>query len=74
MPFTKVEISFFNEVIEFLNVLESNRLRVFFGHYEEFKEWLEIKSKNIVKFVSNYKPLKKYIYIGLNLVDHQILD
>jgi len=64
MPyFPQKEISFFVNIITFLNKLESDRLQVLFGHSELFKKWLDVEcenivgSKNFVKFVSS---LKKY--------------
>jgi len=64
MPyFSQKEISFFVNIITFLNKLESDRLQVLFGHSELFKKWLDVEcenivgSKNFVKFVSS---LKKY--------------
>ena len=74
MPFTPNEISFFESVIEFLNTLSSDHIRVFVGHADKFLKWLKNWNTNNLNIVSNYnKPLKK-IWIELDLTNHQILD
>ena len=73
MPFTPNEISFFESVVEFLNTLSSDQIRVFVGHADNFLEWLKNQDTNSLNIVSNYKPLKK-IWIELDLTNHQILD
>ena len=73
MPFTPKEISFFESVVEFLNTLSSDNIRVFVGHADKFLEWLKNQDTNSLNIVSIYKPLKK-IWIELDLTNHQILD
>src|ERR1043166_8198319 len=48
MPFTQKDVSFFVNIITFLNKLESDRLQVLFGHSELFRKWLDVKCENIV--------------------------
>ena len=41
MPFTSNEISFFESVVEFLDIFSSDHIRVFVGHADKFLEWLK---------------------------------
>jgi hypothetical protein len=64
MPYFKQkEVSFFVNIITFLNKLESDRLQVLFGHSELFRKWLDVECENIVgseNFVKFVSSLKKY--------------
>ena len=73
MPFISNKILFFKSVIKFLDILNSDHIRVFVGHTDKFLEWLKNQDTNKLNIVSNYKPLKK-IWIELDLTNHQILD
>jgi hypothetical protein len=60
--FTEEQVLAFDNILEILGGLESERLRILFGHFERFEEWL--KDHNIETLVS--KPLKKYRQVELN--------
>jgi len=45
----------FENILEFLDNLESKHLQILFGHFERFEKWL--KNNNVKTLVN--KPLKK---------------
>ena len=56
MPLTLEKTLFFEKVIEFLNTLKSDEIRVFTGYSDKFLEWLKNQNSDNLKIVSDYKP------------------
>ena len=59
MPFISNKILFFKSVIKFLDILNSDHIRVFVVYANNFLEWLKNQDTNKLNIISNYKPLKK---------------